>query len=191
MDGSGCGLFVNTWIRDALFALILISVAWAVRSSLPSDLWKRSQPLTLRATVDVVVEDRWVLPHTVDDRPLAKPPLINWLSAPVVEAFGTAWSHRVVPALGFSVHLFVHAAVGPLVPCQRHGGVLRWRAVGRDLAGFQISAVGPSGPASGLGWNVRDVGNRGSDSRCSLGKWVAWGCSCSWDCWPKVLPFSR
>ena len=100
MDGSGCGLFVNTWIRDALFALILISVAWAVRSSLPSDLWKRSQPLTLRATVDVVVEDRWVLPHTVDDRPLAKPPLINWLSAPVVEAFGFApWSHRVVPAL--------------------------------------------------------------------------------------------
>ena len=100
MDGSGCGLFVNTWIRDALFALILISVAWAVRSSLPSDLWKRSQPLTLRATVDVVVEDRWVLPHTVDDRPLAKPPLINWLSAPLVEAFGFApWSHRVVPAL--------------------------------------------------------------------------------------------
>ena len=100
MDGSGCGLLVNTWVRDALFALILISVAWAVRSSLPSDLWKRSQPLTLRATVDVVVEDRWVLPHTVDDRPLAKPPLINWLSAPVVEAFGFApWSHRVVPAL--------------------------------------------------------------------------------------------
>ena len=100
MDGSWCGLFVNTWIRDALFALILISVAWAVRSSLPSDLWKRSQPLTLRATVDVVVEDRWVLPHTVDDRPLAKPPLINWLSAPLVEAFGFApWSHRVIPAL--------------------------------------------------------------------------------------------
>ena len=100
MDGSWCGLFVNTWIRDALFALILISVAWAVRSSLPSDLWKRSQPLTLRATVDVVVEDHWVLPHTVDDRPLAKPPLINWLSAPLVEAFGFApWSHRVVPAL--------------------------------------------------------------------------------------------
>ena len=104
MDGSGCGLFVNTWIRDALFALILISVAWAARSSLPSDLWKRSQPLTLRATVDVVVEDRWVLPHTVDDRPLAKPPLINWFSAPIVEAFGFApWSHRVVPALAASL----------------------------------------------------------------------------------------
>ena len=100
MDGSGCELLVNTWIRDALFALILISVAWAIRSSLPSDLWKRSQPLTLRATVDVVAEDRWVLPHTVDDRPLAKPPLINWLSAPVVDVFGFApWSHRVVPAL--------------------------------------------------------------------------------------------
>ena len=100
MDGSGCELLVNTWIRDALFALILISVAWAIRSSLPSDLWKRSQPLTLRATVDVVAEDRWGLPHTVDDRPLAKPPLINWLSAPVVDVFGFApWSHRVVPAL--------------------------------------------------------------------------------------------
>ena len=100
MDGSGCELFVNTWTRDALFALILISVAWAIRSSLPSDLWKRSQPLTLRATVDVVTEDRWVLPHTVDDRPLAKPPLINWLSAPVVDVSGFApWSHRVVPAL--------------------------------------------------------------------------------------------
>ena len=99
MDGSGCELLVNTWIRDALFALILISVVWAIRSSLPSDLWKRSQPLTLRATVDVVVKDRWVLPHTVDDLPLAKPPLVNWLSAPVVEIFGfTAWSHRVVPA---------------------------------------------------------------------------------------------
>lgn len=100
MEGSGCGLFVSTWIRDALFALVLVSVAWALRSSLPSDLWKRSQPLTLRATVDVVVEDRWILPHTVDDRPLAKPPLINWLSAPLVEAFGfSPWSHRVVPAL--------------------------------------------------------------------------------------------
>ena len=100
MDGSGCGLLVNTWVRDALFALILISVAWAIRTSLPSDLWKRSQPLTLRATVDVVVEDRWILPHTVDDRPLAKPPLINWLSAPIVDAFGFAsWSHRMVPAL--------------------------------------------------------------------------------------------
>ena len=98
MDGSGCGLPVNTWIRDALLAVILILVVWAIRSSLPSDLWKRSQPLTLRATVDVLVEDRWVLPHTIDDRPLAKPPLVNWLSAPFVEAFGfTAWSHRVVP----------------------------------------------------------------------------------------------
>ncbi len=98
MDGSGCELLVNTWIRDALFALILISVVWAIRSSLPSDLWKRSQPLTLRATVDVVVKDRWVLPHTVDDLPLAKPPLVNWLSAPIVDTFGfTAWSHRVVP----------------------------------------------------------------------------------------------
>jgi 4-amino-4-deoxy-L-arabinose transferase-like glycosyltransferase len=91
---------VNTWIRDALFALVLISVVWAIRSALPSDLWKRSQPLTLRATVDVAVEDRWILPHTVDDRPLAKPPLVNWLSAPIVEAFGfTAWSHRLVPAM--------------------------------------------------------------------------------------------
>ena len=81
MDGSGCGLFVNTWIRDTLLALILISAVWAIRSSLPSDLWKRSQPLTLRATVDVVAEDRWILPHTVDDLPLAKPPLVNWLSA--------------------------------------------------------------------------------------------------------------
>ena len=90
---------MNTWIRDTLLALILISVVWGIRSALPSDLWKRSQPLTLRATVDVVVEDRWVLPHTVDDLPLAKPPLVNWLSAPVVESFGfTAWSHRVVPA---------------------------------------------------------------------------------------------
>ena len=100
MDRSGRVLFVNTWIRDALFALVLISVVWAIRSALPSDLWKRSQPLTLRATVDVVVEDRWILPHTVDDRPLAKPPLVNWLSAPIVEAFGfSSWSHRVVPGL--------------------------------------------------------------------------------------------
>ena len=177
MDGSWCGLFVNTWIRDALFALILISVAWAVRSSLPSDLWKRSQPLTLRATVDVVVEDRWILPHTVDDRPLAKPPLINWLSAPVVEAFGfAALVSSCGSGTGRLAYLSVHAAVGPLVPCQRHGGVLSWCAVGWDLAGSQIFAVGPSGPAA-WSWLERPGCGQSWLGFKVLGKWGAWRCS--------------
>ena len=137
MEGSGCGLFVSTWIRDASFALILVSVAWAIRSSLPSDLWKRSQPLTLRATVDVVVEDRWILPHTVDDRPLAKPPLINWLSAPWLKPWVLTLVASGGARTGRLAYLFVHIAIGPHVPHQRRRGAFGCSVVGWDLARFK------------------------------------------------------
>lgn len=90
---------MNTWWRDLAWSLILVGTLLSVRLGMPSDLWKRSQPYTLRATTDILVEGHWVVPHTVDDLPLAKPPLINWLSVPFVSALDFhPWSFRLVPA---------------------------------------------------------------------------------------------
>src|ERR1700730_16185341 len=50
----------------------------------PSTLQRFDQPRTASYTADVVVNGRWLLPHDMLGHPATKPPLVNWLAAPVV-----------------------------------------------------------------------------------------------------------
>ncbi|HUO07333.1 MAG TPA: hypothetical protein VM008_03305 [Phycisphaerae bacterium] len=68
-----------------LFAFILTALC---RMAGPSDLYDKEQPRTISYTVDILLHHRWSLPTDNFDIPATKPPLFNWISAPIVAAFG-------------------------------------------------------------------------------------------------------
>lgn len=72
----------------ALAAAVLLAVL-AVRMTGPWDLYDQAQPRTIAATVDMLVHDRWLLPREGDEHALTKPPLVNWLAAPLVTVLGS------------------------------------------------------------------------------------------------------
>src|SRR5205814_10603826 len=61
----------------------------------PADLYEKDQPKTLAYTADMVLRGRWTLPRDVLCQPATKPPLFNWLVAPVVKLTGW-WSEPLL-----------------------------------------------------------------------------------------------
>jgi 4-amino-4-deoxy-L-arabinose transferase-like glycosyltransferase len=74
------------------------ALLWVVAARVlgPSDAWDQSQPTTISCTTDVIANGNWVLPLAGTDAPATKPPLYNWLAAPVVREFGLSseWAHK-------------------------------------------------------------------------------------------------
>ena len=70
----------------------IIALVWVVAARLtgPSDSWDHAQPKTLSYTTDIVVNGgmHWILPIERGDYPATKPPMYNWIAAPVVAIFG-------------------------------------------------------------------------------------------------------
>src|SRR6266481_2896872 len=61
----------------------------------PSALQRFDQPRTVSYTADIVVNGRWLLPRDMLGGPATKPPLVNWLAAPVVAlGFWTEWAAK-------------------------------------------------------------------------------------------------
>lgn len=72
-------------IRPArLFLFISLAVLLAARILGPSALQRFDQPKTVAYTADIVANGRWLLPRDMLGHPATKPPLVNWLAAPVV-----------------------------------------------------------------------------------------------------------
>lgn len=52
----------------------------------PSALQRFDQPRTVSYTADVVLEGRWLIPRDMNGYTATKPPLVNWMAAPLVAA---------------------------------------------------------------------------------------------------------
>jgi len=77
-------------------AFAVLVIALAARILGPSDLWDQTQPKTVSYTTDMIVHGRWMLPIERGEFPATKPPLYNWLAAPVVKVVGftSEWAHK-------------------------------------------------------------------------------------------------
>lgn len=60
-----------------------------------STLHRFDQPRTVSYTGDVILNGRWLLPRDMLGGPATKPPLVNWLAAPLVAlGFWTEWAAK-------------------------------------------------------------------------------------------------
>src|SRR5437899_2278572 len=61
----------------------------------PSALQRFDQPRTVSYTADIVVNGRWLLPRDMLGHVATKPPLVNWMAAPVVAlGFWQEWAAK-------------------------------------------------------------------------------------------------
>src|SRR2546430_14650514 len=61
----------------------------------PSALQRFDQPRTVSYTADIIVNGRWLLPRDMLGHVATKPPLVNWLAAPVVAlGFWQEWAAK-------------------------------------------------------------------------------------------------
>lgn len=98
----------RTNVLAALAAALLVLL---VRGTGPSDLWDQVQPRTIAYTIDLLEHGgagapgsgAWILPREHADVPATKPPLYNWLAAPVVRTLGRSseLAHRMPSVLAF------------------------------------------------------------------------------------------
>ena len=76
-----------------LFLFLTLAVLLAARLTGPSALQRFDQPKTVSYTADIVANGRWLWPRDMRGLPATKPPLVNWLAAPVVAmGFWTEWA---------------------------------------------------------------------------------------------------
>lgn len=69
----------------------------------PSALQRYDQPRTASYTADIVANGNWLLPRDMLGRPATKPPLVNWLAAPLLMlGFWTEWAVKA-PMLAASI----------------------------------------------------------------------------------------
>ena len=84
-----------------MLLIACVVVMFAARLLAPSALQRFDQPKTASYTADVVVNSRWLLPRDMLGHPATKPPLVNWLAAPVVAlGFWTEWAVKWPMAAG-------------------------------------------------------------------------------------------
>jgi len=83
------------------FLGMTLAIVLLGRGNAPSDLYDQDQPKTVTYTVDMVENGRWVLARDMHGRPSTKPPMYNWVGAPVYAMFGAEeWALRAPSWLG-------------------------------------------------------------------------------------------
>ena len=76
-------------MRDRRIEFILIlcaAIMIGARVFGPSALQRQDQPRTVSYTADIAANGRWLLPRDMFGDTATKPPLVNWLAAPLLEA---------------------------------------------------------------------------------------------------------
>lgn len=140
-----------------LAAIVLVVLAAAVpmaRVVGPSGLYQNTDECkTIACTADVAIEGRWALPRDSKGVPNRKPPLFNWIGAPVVAAgFYDEWAYKVPSILsGLAMAaVCVWMAGRMLGRVGDEGGHRDDPGIGAGAVGFAIAAgaVWLSTPAS-------------------------------------------
>ena len=77
--------------------LLALLVTLVSRIAGPSDVYDKDQSKTMAYTVDAVRHGNWALPRDDIRQPATKPPLYNWLAAPVpmVTGLWDEWVHKL------------------------------------------------------------------------------------------------
>src|SRR5947208_7842139 len=86
-------------VKGATLCQILLACCAVVMLSsriiAPSALQRFDQPRTVSYTADIVVNGRWLLPRDMLGHVATKPPLVNWMAAPVVAlGFWQEWAAK-------------------------------------------------------------------------------------------------
>ena len=90
---AGGGARSIIWIV-ALFAFIAV-----LRIVAQSDLHEGDQPKQADYVLDIVCNGNWIVQHHADGSIMSKPPLYNWLAAPLVMLFGAEDVFLKMPSL--------------------------------------------------------------------------------------------
>src|SRR5436853_7734032 len=81
---------------ETLCRILLLGCAAVMLTSrviAPSALQRFDQPRTVSYTADIIVNGRWLLPRDMLGHVATKPPLVNWMAAPVVAlGFWQEWA---------------------------------------------------------------------------------------------------
>ena len=77
-----------------------LALVWALAARItgPSDIWNQTQPKTMSYTTDMLITggDHWLLPTEPSGLHATKPPMYNWLAAPLVAllGFSSEFAHK-------------------------------------------------------------------------------------------------
>jgi 4-amino-4-deoxy-L-arabinose transferase-like glycosyltransferase len=93
-----------------------IAVSWVIGARMlgPFDLWDQTQPRTVAYTADILAHGNWVLPLERGEMGATKPPLYNWLAAPIVAVAGahSEFAHKAPSAISLIGVCMMLGAVG-------------------------------------------------------------------------------
>ena len=85
--------------RSAIWITLLFFVIAALRITAVSDLHEGDQPKQADYVLDIVCNGNWTVQHHADGSIMSKPPLYNWLAAPLVMLFGAEDVWLKMPSL--------------------------------------------------------------------------------------------
>lgn len=79
----------------------------------PSALQRQDQPRTVSYTADIVANGRWLLPRDMFGQTATKPPLVNWLAAPLVRlGCWSEWSVKLPMLIASVITLLLTVRMG-------------------------------------------------------------------------------
>ncbi|MGZ4984679.1 MAG: hypothetical protein ACXV8A_01180, partial [Chthoniobacterales bacterium] len=82
--------------RVGLILVLCAVVMFAARIFGPSALQRQDQPRTAAYTADIAANGRWLLPRDMFGNTATKPPLVNWLAAPLLKlGFWSEWAVKM------------------------------------------------------------------------------------------------
>ena len=125
----------------------MAALLWAVigRVTGPSDTWDQRQPRTVSYTTDMLVNGgrHWILPVEAGRQPATKPPLYNWLAAPVVAlaGFSSEVAHKFPSLAAICVCWLAMVRLGRWLD-PAGGGSLGWVAGMMFVANYAVFKLG-------------------------------------------------
>jgi len=125
----------------------MAALLWAVigRVTGPSDTWDQRQPRTVSYTTDMLVNGgrHWILPVEAGRQPATKPPLYNWLAAPVVAlaGFSSEVAHKFPSLAAICVCWLAMVRLGRWLD-PAGGGSLGWVTGMMFVANYAVFKLG-------------------------------------------------
>jgi 4-amino-4-deoxy-L-arabinose transferase-like glycosyltransferase len=134
------------WPRRAYAAFAALALAWLVAARVlgPSDAWAHAQPRTIAYTTDMLASGHWLLPHDASGLAATKPPLYNWIAAPIVKLLGFASepAHKAPSVLALVACWLALALLAPRLLGPDPDWTVGWLAAAMFAAGHAVFKIG-------------------------------------------------